>query len=213
MRSSVKERSCSLSLAAGPDLRKAGPGIARGVDRRAEPRQSLLQSVSLGHREAAPHRCGHAAQRGAATLAPSTGQLCDNVVTVMPMFNTYCSLPCLPRFRRVAAADMTAPRPADLRRTLIIPHQCGEKGKRRLRRWLKPRLLAGSISCFRRACTPESRDPWRKPWRGRCGVRLASPAMGRADPALRREAARATQARDMAFSDRERRRARRAHRR
>ena len=44
-----------------PIFEKLTQKSLEAVERRAEPRQSLLQSVSLGHREQSPHRVGLAA--------------------------------------------------------------------------------------------------------------------------------------------------------
>ena len=65
------------------------------VERYAKPHQSLLQCVRLGHHELRPlHRSGFAAL--GRTLFPSTGKLYDNVVTAVPMVNTYFLPPSPP---------------------------------------------------------------------------------------------------------------------
>ena len=70
-----------------------------------------------------------------ATLFPSTGKLYDNVVTAVPMVNTYFLPPSplpLTNDWRPGGGYLERRGQRDLRRTLTIPHHCGEKGKWRL---------------------------------------------------------------------------------
>jgi hypothetical protein len=91
-----------------------------------------LQSVSLGHREAltvpvSPQFAGNTA------LAPSTGRLRDNVVTIITIFNKMLPPPPLPSaiFCGVASCQLVSRRQR-IERNTDHTHDCGAKRKQRL---------------------------------------------------------------------------------